>query len=118
LRQFDIHKVPAPCRFVKDLGRVAVTVPILICPCRLARDVVVSQGISIGREEPRHLSADGGVEIVLGDESDDLVTFVALSDRWTWCRQGDGEQKPGEKRRFLKVASPCGSLMTSSLAAF
>jgi hypothetical protein len=55
---------------------------------------------------------------VLGDESDDLVAFVAPSDRGTWCRQGDGEQKPGEERRFLKVAHPCGSLMTSSVAAF
>jgi hypothetical protein len=39
LREFDVHEMPLPCRFVADLGRVAVTVPILVRPCRLARDV-------------------------------------------------------------------------------
>jgi hypothetical protein len=79
-------KVPPPRRFVGDPGRVAVAVPILVRPCRLARDVVAGKGVRIHREEPRDLGADGGAEIVLGDERDDLVTFVAPSERGTWAR--------------------------------
>ena len=51
LRQFDIHKVPPPCRFVPDLGPVAIAVPILVGPCRLAGDVVCGQSGSVGSEK-------------------------------------------------------------------
>jgi hypothetical protein len=44
---FDIDKVPQPCRFIPDLGRVAIAVPIFVGPCRLARDVVAGQGVGI-----------------------------------------------------------------------
>ena len=97
LRDFDVHKVPAPCRFVADLGRVAVAVPILVRPHRLARDVVAAEGVSIGREQCCHPRAGGGAEIVLGDESDDLVTFVAQAI--AACRLVNATPRRTQRRR-------------------
>jgi hypothetical protein len=97
-REFDVHEVPPPCRLVVDLGRDAIAVPILVRPRRLARDLVVGKGISIGREEPRHLGAGRGVEIVLGDERDDLVTFVSPSPRGMRARQRDAEKNAREEK--------------------
>jgi hypothetical protein len=67
LGELDIDKVPQPCPFIPDPGRVAVAVPIFIRPCRLARDVVAGLGVSIRREQHRHLGARSRVEVVLGD---------------------------------------------------
>jgi hypothetical protein len=47
---FDVHEVPSPCRLVADLGRVAIAIPISVRPCRLAREVVAGEGISIRRQ--------------------------------------------------------------------
>ena len=49
-REFDVDEVPLPCRLVAELGRVAIAIPILVRPCRLARDIVAGEGISIRRQ--------------------------------------------------------------------
>jgi hypothetical protein len=54
-----VHKVPLARRFVSDLCRVAVGIPLLVGPSRLARDVVVGEGVSIRREQCRDLRASG-----------------------------------------------------------
>jgi hypothetical protein len=85
---------------VPDLGRVAVAVSILVRPRRFAGDVVAVKGVRIRREKRCHLAADSRVEIVLGDERDDLVTFVAPSERGTWARHCDDEKSPGKEKRL------------------
>jgi hypothetical protein len=116
LREFDVHEVPAPCCLVADPGRVAVAVPILIGPCRLAGDVVARQAVGVGREQCRHLVADSRVEVGLGDKGDDLVTFVALSKRGTRARQGNGEQKPNKEKTLWGSpvhVVPCSNAVAS-----
>jgi hypothetical protein len=93
--EFDVHEVPPPCRLVADLGRAAIAVPILVRPCRFAGNVVRGQAVGVRREQCRDLCEGSRLEIVLGDERDDLVAFVASGDRRMRVRQRDGEQKPG-----------------------
>ena len=58
LREFDVHEVPSPCRLVAELGRVAIAIAILVRPYRLAADVMLGQGVGIGRGQCRNLGAD------------------------------------------------------------
>ena len=114
LRKFDVHKVPSPRRVVADLGRVSVAVPIFVRPCRLPRDVVAGERVGIRREQRSHLRADGRVEIVFGDQSDDLVTFVAPGGRSMRVDQRYSEQSQ-EKRC---MAGPYGPLVRSGAVSF
>ena len=92
--------MPPPGRLVADPGRVPVAIPILVRPCRLTRDVVAGESVGIRREERRHLGADGGVKIVLGNEGDDLVTFVSPGGRGIWACQRDAEKNAREEKKL------------------
>ena len=118
LCEFDVDKVPPRCRLVPDLGRDAVTVPILVGPRRFARDIVACEGVSIRREQRRHLRADSRVEIMLGDEGDDLVPFVAPGQRGTLARGCDGEKNPGKENRLWGSPAHVAHLVTRSPVAF
>jgi hypothetical protein len=100
VREFDVHKVPPACRFVPDLGGVAIAVSILVCPRRFAGDVVAGKDVRIRREQRRHLDADDRVKIALGDESDDLVPFVTPGERGMRVDHRDGEKNPLEEKRL------------------
>ena len=89
LRQFDIHKVPPPCRYrilvpLRSLSRyLSAHVASLAMSC--AVKVAVSAARSVAT-----LKAHSRVEVLLGDERDDLVTFVAPSERGKRVSQCDG----------------------------
>jgi hypothetical protein len=100
LRQFDVHEVPPPCRFVTDLSRVAVAVAIDVGPCRLARDVVAGQSVGVGSEQLRDLGAGRRLEIVLGDKGNDFMTLVAPSERGTRAGRRESEKKASKKKRL------------------
>ena len=97
LGEFDIDKVPQPCRFVADLGGVAIAVPILVRPCRLTRDVVAGQGVGIRREQHRQVGAGSRVEVVPHDQGDDLVTLVTPSECGTRRRHCESKKDTHEK---------------------
>jgi hypothetical protein len=94
-------KCPQACPFIPDPGRVAVAAPILIGLCRLARDVVAGQGVSIRREQHRHLGAGSGAEVVGGDQGNDLVTLVAQAI--AGCGQPARQQERCTRKGFALV---------------
>jgi hypothetical protein len=94
---FDIDKVPQPCPFVADPGRVAVAVSIFVGPRRLTRDVVRGQRVGICREQHPHLRTCCRVEVVLGDQCNDFGTLVAPSERGVRCGCDDREKDAGGK---------------------
>ena len=69
---------------------------------------------SVVRSRAQSSSVKMAVENI---ESDNLVTLVAPSERWTPVRQRDGEQKLSEKEA-VRIARPCGPLVRRSMVAF
>src|SRR6516165_12149103 len=109
----DVHEVP----FVANPGRVAVAVPVLVGPRRFTRDVMGGEGGGVRCEKRDDLRTGSRVEVVLGDEGDDLVALVAPSARRTRQRRGDSEKCAREENTLRKSPGrgPGGSIRLASL---
>jgi hypothetical protein len=76
---------------------------------------------SIRGEQHRHLGAGGGVEVVLGDQGNDLVTVFAPSECWMHCGRGEGKKDASGKYALWEppgrhqVPTAIGSIRLASL---
>lgn len=75
-----LRKCHCPGVLVEFPGAVAVGVSISVCPSRFTRDIVRREVVLIRSEHRDQLGARQRLEILLGDECDDLMTLVAPSE--------------------------------------
>ena len=72
----DIDEMPLSCAPKSLLAAVPVRVSVAIGPHRRAGDIVSSEIIGVGREDPSHLRSNLGIKKLVGDQCDNRVSFA------------------------------------------
>src|SRR5437764_1121072 len=90
---FNVDEVPEVGAVVPFLRGVPIGISIPVGPCSGTRDVVRGEVIRIGREERADLRSHRGLQIILCDQRDRLVTAVTPSEGRPWLADQDARDK-------------------------